>query len=112
MQNGCNDFNQCDHQYLVLCCPPSGQLLEVSFFDLEQNPVECLSKIYTKFGWKDFDTMRPVLESYTESLAGFKKNQHASLTDGLPQLVYKSWLQFFTEFGYPAPTLDAHTERR
>ena len=77
----------------------------MSFAALERDPVGCIGNIYRRFGWDNFEAIVPQLEAYTASLAGFRKNQHTPLPAGAPQLVYRRWNQFFTEFGYPEPAL-------
>ena len=83
--------------------PATGNLLEVSFTDLERDPVSALRGVYESFGWSGFCSLEGRLAGYTASLAGFRKNQHVQVSREHARRVELQWREAFTEFGYPLP---------
>ena len=81
----------------------TGNLLEVSFADLERDAVGTLRGIYDTFGWSGFGSLEGRLIGYTASLAGFRKNQHVDVTREEARMVVQQWRVAFTAFGYPLP---------
>lgn len=55
-----------------------GNLIELSFDELEADPLGMLRRVYERFGWGDtrFAALRPALEAYCATLGDFKKNMH------------------------------------
>lgn len=79
---------------------PEGNLFEVSFNQLDTNPIDTIKKIYEHFNWKDFDSLEPIVEDYTQSLKDFKKNDLRQLPEKWKTIVYDRWVKSFQEFGY------------
>lgn len=52
--------------------------MEVSFAELDADPLGTLSRIYATLGLPGFEAVRPAAERYCAGLAlrGFKKNAH------------------------------------
>lgn len=80
---------------------PPGQLVEVPYEDLERDPVGQLRAVYDGLSLGDFETVRPALESYLASTAGYRKNRHPSLDDATRQRVAVACSQSFDAWGYP-----------
>lgn len=49
-------------------------LVEISFVELEADPLMVVSNIYRALGWEWFSDARPQMEGYLEEMQGFKKN--------------------------------------
>ena len=80
---------------------PREALFETRFDDLDADPVGTLSKIYKHFGWDGFDeTVAPVLKEYATSLADFKKNSFAELSDDAKEVINSRWARWFTDLNY------------
>ena len=77
--------------------------MEVSFAELERDPVHTLRGIYSFFGWPGFDALERRTAAYVTSLAGFRKNQHAQVTREDARKVVRQWREAFEAFGYPFP---------
>lgn len=57
-----------------------GNLMELSFQELDGDPVGTLRRVYDRFGWSDrFEALEPSVRSYCGSLADFKKNSFSGL---------------------------------
>ncbi|MFV1966059.1 MAG: sulfotransferase [Pirellulaceae bacterium] len=55
---------------------PEGQVTEVRFEDLEADPIGELERVYADVQLDGFDTVRPALQRYIDSLAGYRKNRY------------------------------------
>ena len=80
---------------------PPGQLIEIAFEDLERDPVGQLRAIYEGLSLGDFEGLRPALEAYLASIAGYRKNRHRPLDDATRRRVAEAWSRSFEVWGYP-----------
>lgn len=55
---------------------PEGNLVELSFEELEENPEVILKGIYQKLNMKGFEEAQLHFKSYLESMGSYKKNKH------------------------------------
>jgi hypothetical protein len=79
---------------------PEGRLCEVAYEDLEREPVSLIGSIYETLGLAGFESLRPRLEAYLDTIAGYGKNQHAELPEPLRQRIANEWRRSFAEWGY------------
>jgi hypothetical protein len=79
---------------------PAGQFAEVSYEDLERDPISQAEGVYVTLGLPGFDAARPRLEGYLGSIARYRKNQHPGLPDPIRQRVSQEWGRCFDEWGY------------
>jgi omega-hydroxy-beta-dihydromenaquinone-9 sulfotransferase len=79
---------------------PEGRLYEVGYEDLERDPVGVVGSIYAALGLPGFGDVRPRLESYLGSIAGYRKNRHTDLPDALRRRIADEWGRSFDEWGY------------
>lgn len=80
---------------------PEGRLHELSFADLEQDPVGEVRKIYETLALPEFSGVESELQQYVRNLAGYKKNRHTDLAPGLRRRIAQEWSRTFEEWGYP-----------
>ena len=78
---------------------PEGNLMEVRYQDLLENPIDELSSIYTKMDLGDFDKMKPVFNDYLSDKRGHKPAVYNTPENELNQL-RKDWRFSFDEWGY------------
>ncbi|MEZ6057898.1 MAG: sulfotransferase [Planctomycetaceae bacterium] len=81
---------------------PKGQLHEVRFEDLEQDPVGELEKAYAGLSLGDFAPLKALLEPQVPKLLSYKKNSF----DENPQetaAIYERLRFAFDQYQYPAP---------
>ena len=81
---------------------PKGQLHEVSFDEVERDPIGATRSIYQGLNLPGFDAFEPRLKKYTASLAGYKKNTFPALPVATRQKIYQAWQRNFDEWGYKA----------
>jgi hypothetical protein len=79
---------------------PEGRLCEVGFEDLERDPVGVVGSVYEALGLSGFEDVRPRLEGYLGSIAGYRKNRHDKLPEPLRRRIAHEWGRSFDEWGY------------
>jgi len=79
---------------------PQGRLHEVRFEMLEQDPVGEIRAIYKNLELAGFDEFEPKLQSYVDSIAGYRKNTFAPLTEADRRRVADAWQRGFREWNY------------
>ncbi len=79
---------------------PDGRFCEVGFDDLEREPQRVVGSIYESLGLPGFDQIRPRLDGYLGSIAGYRKNRHEELPDQLHRRIAQDWGRNFDQWGY------------
>lgn len=79
---------------------PEGRFHEVRFDDLETNPVRELEKLYARFSLPGFEAFRPRLQSYVDTLAGYRKNEFRPLEPEWRAKLGRAWERSFDEWNY------------
>ena len=79
---------------------PEGRLCEVAYEDLEREPVGVVRSIYEVLGLSGFEDLRPRLEGYLASIAGYRKNRHDELSEPLSRRIAHEWGRSFDEWWY------------
>eukprot|EP00049_Salpingoeca_infusionum_P000824 m.42624 g.42624 ORF g.42624 m.42624 type:complete len:373 (-) comp10715_c0_seq1:324-1442(-) len=79
---------------------PDGNLVEVSFDELAQDPVSCLKRVYTTLGWPHFEASKKHLAMHCDQISGYKRNAFQALDPQLAQVVADRWQAAFHEYGY------------
>jgi hypothetical protein len=79
---------------------PGGRLCDVGYEDLERDPIRVVGSIYGSLGLAGFEDLRPRLETYLGSIAGYRKNQLLGLAEPLRLRIAQEWGQSFDEWGY------------
>lgn len=80
---------------------PSGRFHELSFADLEQDPMGQVREIYEALDLPDFAQAEPRLKEYVDSTAGYRKNEFPELTSDLRSRIASEWQRNFDEWHYP-----------
>ncbi len=85
------------------CIPPEN-LIELRHEDITANPMEIVERIYQQFGLSTWETMRPRLKTYSDSLIGYKNNEYRFEADYVERL--RPFLQRFSDqLGYDPPQI-------
>jgi hypothetical protein len=80
---------------------PSGRYHDISFEQLEQDPIGEVRKLYEALELPDFSSFEPELRQYVGSLAGYRKNVFTDLPAELAARITEEWKRCFEEWGYP-----------
>lgn len=75
-------------------------LHEVSYQDVERDPVGQVAGIYDALALPGFENVEPKLRAYMNSIKDYQKNKHSELPDNLRQRVAEQWRRSFDEWGY------------
>jgi omega-hydroxy-beta-dihydromenaquinone-9 sulfotransferase len=76
------------------------RLCDVSYEDLEREPVGVVGSIYESLCLSGFEDVRLRLETYLGSIAGYGKNRHDELSEPLRLRIAHDWGRSFDEWGY------------
>jgi len=79
---------------------PEGRLCEVSFEALEREPIGVVRSTYEALGQSGFVDLRPRLEGYLGTIAGYRKNRHDELPEPLRRRIAHEWGRSFDEWAY------------
>lgn len=80
---------------------PAGRYHEMSFEDLERDPVDQMRLLYERLNLASFDRVETKMRGYIESLSAYQKNEFAPLPPALKDAVATSWRRCFDEWSYP-----------
>ena len=99
-QNVLAIYDQVMHKYLDdRDLIPSGNLVEVAYVDLDEEPREVLERIYAELGLDGFAEAAPAIDAYIDSQAGYVKNGF-TISERAAELIEDRWSFAFDEFGY------------
>jgi omega-hydroxy-beta-dihydromenaquinone-9 sulfotransferase len=79
---------------------PTGHYQEIRFDDLERDPMGQVERLYSALKLSGFEALRPRLEQYVNSLAGYRKNTFAELPPEVRDQVATHWRRYFDAWGY------------
>jgi hypothetical protein len=79
---------------------PAGRFHEMSYADLEQDPVGEMRKLYASLALPEFEVVEPALRTYLDSQAGYQKNVFPELAPDVRRHVATEWGRCFDEWGY------------
>ncbi len=78
---------------------PTGNLVEVRFENLEQNPLQEMQKIYEGLNLPNYDEAESVFKAYITAQKNYQKNQ-LQLSAEAQQKIEQRWQFAFSSFGY------------
>jgi omega-hydroxy-beta-dihydromenaquinone-9 sulfotransferase len=79
---------------------PPNRFHELSFTELENDPIGSAQRLYTALGIQNFNTAQAQLESYVDTLRGYEKNRFPPLDPGLRAQVAAVAAPCFERWGY------------
>ena len=80
---------------------PADRFCEVSFSDLEKDPVGLLRGVYEHLNLPAFSVVEPDVDDYVKSLSEYKKNTHSELPAAVRDEISTAWRRSFDEWNYP-----------
>jgi omega-hydroxy-beta-dihydromenaquinone-9 sulfotransferase len=81
---------------------PDGRFHEISYSDLERDPIAQMRTTYEALGLPDFREVEPSVRRYVASLAGYRKNVYPELAPATKTRLRNAWEHSFSAWGYPA----------
>lgn len=79
---------------------PKGNFIDISFEDLEKNPIKQIEKIYSDLGIQGFDEMKKNLIKYLDTIKGYEKNNHSKITENIKEDIISEWGKYFKYWDY------------
>jgi hypothetical protein len=79
---------------------PSGNLVEIGFKELENNPLGTMESMYNNLGLDGFEAARPAIASYLASVKDYEKNLYFPLSAEVETKLRHRWHFWFKEFDY------------
>jgi omega-hydroxy-beta-dihydromenaquinone-9 sulfotransferase len=79
---------------------PDDRFHEVSFEELEKDPVGRMKRIYDHLNILGFEAMQPSLQDYVDSNLNYRKNTYPDLSPSLRGQIARAWQRNFQEWGY------------
>jgi len=79
---------------------PDGHFHEVRFEDLEHDPIGQLRLIYERLSLPNFERVRPRVEEYLATIAGYRKNKFPHISDEARHEITRWWQRSFEEWKY------------
>jgi LPS sulfotransferase NodH len=75
-------------------------LIEVSFDELSQQPIETVQRIYKTLGWNMTSSYQASLQGELGTVRSYQRNMHKPLPDHWKCIVNERWGPSFERFGY------------
>ena len=79
---------------------PEGQLIEISFNELEEDALGTVTRIYEDLNIPNFNKAKPYLEDYLRSVADYKKNKFNDPEPEVADRLFSEWGFAFEEWSY------------
>lgn len=79
---------------------PKGHFHEVSFDQLDSDPLGTLREIYTALDLPSFSEFQPAAEAYIGTLKSYQKNRFTTLEPAIQEKIATEWKRSFDEWGY------------
>lgn len=81
---------------------PKGHLAEISFNELETDPLHSIQKIYNDLNLSGFEESQTYFEDYLNKMKSYQKNKHR-ITNQLMTQIQDKWGFTMKEWGYDIP---------
>ena len=82
---------------------PAGNFHEVSFEDVESNPLGTVEGIYNALGIPGWEIAAPKMSRYISTLNGYEKNRLTALTGREKETLRSEWGGIYQRWGYDIP---------
>ena len=79
---------------------PQGNFHEVSFSQLERDPIGTVAGIYAALSLDGSALALPKIKAYADTLGGYEKNRFDPLDDASRQRIREEWSPFYEPLGY------------
>ena len=82
---------------------PQGRLIEVSFDELDRQPIQVMRRVYRSLSLPAFETVEETMQNYLQSLGTYRKNRHIELSAGAKARLSVEWRAWIENWGYDDP---------
>jgi hypothetical protein len=82
---------------------PQGNFHEVSFADVESDPLSVTDGIYDALGIPGKEAARGKIAAYVATLADYEKNRFTPLDEAVKERLRGAWAEYYQRWGYEIP---------
>lgn len=79
---------------------PKNNFIDVSYEELEINPLDVITEIYNKLSIPNFESIRSDLIAYIDTLKDYQKNKFDNIDDDIKQKLISEWGKYYKKWGY------------
>jgi LPS sulfotransferase NodH len=79
---------------------PAKNFCDISYDQLEQDPIATIEQVYSQLRLPEFDDVRAKLQQYVESLSGYSKNRFPELANDIRERLAREWVRCFDAWQY------------
>jgi hypothetical protein len=79
---------------------PASQLVEISFAELEAEPLATLERVYHRLGLPDFELARPAVTAWLQEHRSYRKNAHPPIDPAIARQLRDEWEDIYRTWGY------------
>ena len=87
---------------------PESHLIQLRYEDFVRAPLEELRKAWTQLDLGSFETSRPAVAAYLDSVSTYRKNDYTGLTLAEMERIEDNWGPFFERWKYERPSEADH----
>jgi len=80
---------------------PDGRFFEVSYEELDKNPMPVMANLYQSLGLENFEQAKPLMQAYLDSMQSYTKNPSSPMSEETKSRIYEAWQRSFLAWGYP-----------
>lgn len=80
---------------------PKAQYHELGFQELESDPIQAMEDLYAGLKLEGFDSFKPTLQRYADSLTDYRKNSFPALDEATREKIARHWKRGFEAWNYP-----------
>lgn len=89
-----------DSYFKAIDLIPKNNFIDVSFEELEREPIKILKAIYEKLSINGFYENESKFNDYIDSLKDYKKNVHKELNPIVIEKIKTNWQKYYKNWGY------------
>lgn len=75
-------------------------IIEISFDELNEDPIGTMQRVYTQLGLPDFEKALPEMQAYLDSVENYERNDFKPLPPEIVARIQKEWAFSFNEWAY------------
>ena len=79
---------------------PKGNLIEISYNELENDALKTLEKVYCELEVPNYENAKPYITEYLESNGNYKRNVFKKLDPEVVRKINDQWAFAFDEWNY------------
>ncbi len=83
---------------------PQEQFLDVSYEELDRQPLQLIERIFKHFGFEGYEAYKPLLKAHLDNIGNYKKNRYTPVIEPWLSRLNREWTFAFDKWNYPLKT--------